>query len=66
MTIPKTDVRLAEDKVIVQARKKTIQDRFRAELSLLVDVPKTGFGNTNDGNTARRAFMHAEAFADIT
>ena len=28
-------------------------------------MPKQSFGNTNDGNTARRAFENAETFADI-
>ncbi|XP_071579803.1 uncharacterized protein [Temnothorax nylanderi] len=34
-------------------------------LGLIVDKPKTGSsGNTNDGNTARRAFKNADIFAD--
>ena len=38
--------------------KKTIQERFRKEIGLLVDVPKPGgSGTTNDGNTARRFFL---------
>ena len=53
-------------KHIVERRKKLIQTRCREELSLLVDFPKQGFGNTNDGNTARRAFEDAEIFLDIT
>ena len=32
---------------------------------MTVDVPKQGFGTTNDGNTARRAFANAEVFADF-
>ena len=46
-------------------RKSMIQSRFRNELSLVVDVPKQGYGNTNPGNTARRAFGYADIFADI-
>ena len=58
--------RTAEQKDSVARRKNIIQKRFREELSLLVDMPKQGFGNTNDGNTARRAFEHADIFSDIT
>ena len=29
-------------------------------------MPKQGFGNSNTGNTARRAFEQAETFAQIT
>ena len=28
--------------------------------------PKQGFGNTNDGNTARRAFEQSKTFSEIT
>ena len=36
-------------------------------MGLLVDFPKaSGYGNTNDGNTARRAFQNYEIFAEIT
>lgn len=47
-------------------KKKPIQDQFRAEMGLLVDVVKQGAGNTNDGNTARRFFANPEATAQIT
>ena len=50
---------------MVAARKKEIHDRFKAELGLKVDEPKQGAGNTNDGNTARRAFEDEKMFADI-
>ena len=33
---------------------------------MIVDQPKQGFGNTNDGNTARRAYENSEIFANIT
>ena len=46
-------------------KKGEIKDRFRAELSLLMDSPRQGFGNTNTRNTARRAFSSAEKFGDI-
>jgi len=36
-------------------------------LSLKVDQPKVGgFGSTNDGNTAQRAFFNHIAFSNIT
>lgn len=31
-----------------------------------MDVPKAGFGNTNDGNTSRRFFANPELAAEIT
>lgn len=55
-----------ENKESVARRKKKIQDRFRNEMGLLVDMPKQKTGNTNDGNTARRFFKEAEKTSDIT
>ena len=46
-------------------RQKEIHDRFKAELGLKVDEPKQGAANTNDGNTARRAFQAEKTFAVI-
>lgn len=43
-----------------------MQDKFRKELGLLVDMPKQETGNTNDGNTARKFFDNAEKSAEIT
>ena len=57
---------MIEEKKSVDERKKKIQDDFRDKLSLRVNIPKQGFGNTKDGNTARRAFKNAEVFAEIT
>ena len=54
-----------QDKIKVASRKKEVHDRFHAELGLKVDEPKQGSGNTNDGNTARRAFKDEEIFAEI-
>lgn len=34
-------------------RKKLIQEKFRKNMGLVVDVPKPGYGTSNDGNTAR-------------
>lgn len=35
-------------------------------MGLLVDMPKCGFGTTNDGNTARRFFENPELSSNIT
>ena len=35
-------------------------------MGLIVDKPKPGFGNTNDGNTARRFFMKPDLSGEIT
>lgn len=51
-----------QDKSIEKSRKLLIQKKFREEMGLLVDIPKQGGGNTNDGNTARffeNAFLSA-------
>lgn len=55
-----------EDKLIVETNKKRIQQLFREKTGLIVDVPKPGFGNSNDGNTARRFFSNPELSAEIT
>ena len=66
MDIKKFRKSCSEDQISIETRKRSIQSRFKEEMSLVVDQPKQGFGNTNDGNTARKAFDHAEMFADIT
>lgn len=65
MEIQTWQVRKA-DKEKVQARKKIIQDRCWSEMGLLVDMPKPGFGNSNDGNSARRFFKDPALAANIT
>ena len=55
-----------EAKQAVKDRKKKVQKCFREEMGLIVDVPKAGFGNTNDGNTNRRFFENVEQSAKIT
>lgn len=50
----------------MQLKKKEIQEEFRTRLGLIVDVPKAGFGNSNDGNTSRRFFADHELSATIT
>lgn len=54
------------DKDIVSENKARIQKEFRERCGLIVDKPKPGFGNSNDGNTARRFFKTAELSAEIT
>lgn len=55
-----------EYKDMLEARKKVIQDRFKDELNLLIDIVKQGSGTTNDGNTARRFFECPDKTAEIT
>lgn len=55
-----------ENKLLVEERKRHIQERFRMELGLLIDMPKQQAGNTNDGNTARKFFRNADISAQIT
>lgn len=50
----------------MKRRKRELQDSFKSEMGLLVDVPKAGFGNTNDGNTSRKFFADPEKSAAIT
>lgn len=45
-------------------RKISIQQQFRERLGLLVNDPKAGVGNTNDGNTSR--FLADAEIADLT
>jgi len=56
----------AEDKLLKQTRKVTIQNSLRARLSLTVDVVKQGSGTTNTGNVARTFFEKAETVSKIT
>jgi hypothetical protein len=46
--------------------KKDLQEQFRARLGILVDMPKSGSGNTNDGNTARIFFKNPSTSGSIT
>ena len=40
--------------------------RFSSKLELIVDRPKPAYGNTNDGNTARRFYENSKTSALIT
>ncbi|KAL0879456.1 hypothetical protein ABMA27_003207 [Loxostege sticticalis] len=66
LEIKKWQVRGDDDKAIVKQRSKEIQKLFKDRMGLIVDKPKPGYGNTNDGNTARRFFSKAELSSEIT
>lgn len=66
LTIKKWQARSEIEKKITKERKEEIQKAFRDEMGLLVDIPKAGFGNTNDGNTSRRFFADPDTASRIT
>lgn len=66
LDIKKWQARSAAEKSLVATKKKNIQEKFRSEMGLLIDMPKQSAGNTNDGNTARRFFRNTEKAAEIT
>lgn len=57
--------RTEEEKQREVIRKTAIQDEFKRELHLLVDMVSHGFGSSNDGNTARGVFRKFAKSADI-
>lgn len=67
LDMKKWQIRTAEHKQIMLDKKKYIQSRFKTEIGLIVDKPRSGgCGNSNDGNTARRFFQNWEQSAQIT
>lgn len=66
LPIKKWQARSNEDKKIVKETKERIQKVFRQKTGLIVDIPKTGFGNSNTGNSSRRFFADPEAASEIT
>jgi len=67
ISVRKWRITSPEDKILFSERKKYIQKVLRERLALKVDQPKQGgFGSTNVGNTARRAFNNYEFFSEIT
>ena len=50
----------------IEARKKAVQVDFKQRMGLRVDEPLPSGGNSNDGNTARRAFHSPAQFAACT
>lgn len=59
-------VRGEENKAELLLRKREIQEKFKTKMGLLIDVPKPGYGTTNDGNTARRFFDDPKLSSEIT
>lgn len=55
-----------DKKALVEQRKKAIQDKFKHKMGLIVDIPKPGFGTSNNGNTARRFFANPKLAAEVT
>jgi len=54
------------DKIELEARKHKVQAAFWNDMGLHVDKPRqNGSGNTNDGNTARRAFSNPKLLSSI-
>lgn len=66
LPVKKWQLRTQTDKNIVKERKALIQEELKNKMGLMVDIPKAGFGNTNDGNTSRRFFNNPELAAEIT
>ena len=66
LEIQKWQDRSSCEKENVKNRKSQIQIRFKSQLNLIVDQPKVGHGNSNDGNTTRKAFRHHSKFSEIT
>lgn len=58
-------MRTKEQKIKYSQKKKLVQEILHKRLGLNVDKPKPGgCGNTNDGNTARRAFEDTDLLAE--
>lgn len=66
LNFKKWQARTEEEKTKLKAKKKFIIDKFRSETGMLLDTPKQGGGNTNDGNSARRFFKNTDISSRIT
>lgn len=66
LDIQKWQVSTEADKDKFKSAKTRIQNELREKMGLLVDIPKPGYGTTNDGNTASRFFEHSALAASIT
>ncbi|XP_050504471.1 uncharacterized protein LOC126883234 [Diabrotica virgifera virgifera] len=64
--LQKWQARTAEEKHVLKETKQKIPKSFKEEMGLLVDIPKVGYGNSNDGNTSRRFFNDPECSSRIT
>lgn len=56
LPLKKWQARGAEYKKNFETTKNEIKIKFKCQLGLIVDKPKPGYGNSNDGNTGRRFF----------
>jgi hypothetical protein len=64
--VKKWTSRSAADKDKAKAKNNLIQSRFRSEVGLVIDMPRSGgSGSSNNGNAARRFFRNAEQTAEI-
>ncbi|GFW19392.1 hypothetical protein TNCV_1602861 [Trichonephila clavipes] len=54
------------DRPTVNAHKKEVQEKFRRQMGLLVDAPKSGFSTTNNGNTNKAFFWNPVIASSIT
>ncbi|CAH1102018.1 unnamed protein product [Psylliodes chrysocephalus] len=59
-------IKSKEEKDLEDQTKREIQTRLRTETGLLIDMPKSNFGNRNDGNTSRRFFENPTLAAELT
>lgn len=50
----------------MQQRWEESKQKFKNQIGLIVDKPNPVYGNTNDGNTARRFFMNRQFSGEIT
>lgn len=66
LDLKKWQVRGDDDKACMKQRSNVIRKELKDRMGLIVDKPKPGFGNSNDGNTARRFFSNAELTGEIT
>lgn len=66
MDIKTWQARGTELKDKVKKKKEKITELFYENMGLVVDQPKQGGGNTNDGNTARKFFENPKTVAEIT
>lgn len=55
-----------QDSEVFAETKLQVQEKFKQEMGLLVDLPKAGFGNSNDGNSSRRFFENPQLSSEIT
>ena len=56
-----------DDKIKMSERKKNTQEKMGNDMGLRISMPKqNGSGNSNDGNTARRAFAKCNQLSSIT